>query len=51
MNINSCSTKTAYVQCIFTNGNCITFMSSLNIPCNTPGIGVEICTQITRQPC
>ncbi|KAM3138685.1 hypothetical protein pb186bvf_009249 [Paramecium bursaria] len=51
MNINSCSTKTANVQCIFTNGNCINFMSSLNIPCNTPGIGVEICTQITRQPC
>ena len=47
MNINSCSTKTSKVKCMFTNGNCINFISSLNIPCTTPGIGVEVCTKIT----
>ncbi|KAM3138688.1 hypothetical protein pb186bvf_009252 [Paramecium bursaria] len=51
MNINRCSTKTSKVQCIFTNGNCINFISTLNIPCTTPGIGQEICTKITSQPC
>ena len=44
MNVNSCMSKTRKIKCIFSNGNCIAFGGNLNIPCNSPGIGAEICS-------